>query len=168
MHFWSSQLIQKLSVIPGPLIGHLYRALSAHVGHSLIPYSPPSSHIILQTCIQHPNSSPNLLLPSPPRSPPPSTTALTTHDISSSTSLRTHQALPEFILFSIISYYPLDVHLAPCLLPQSPSPIPKPAPTTHPRPPHRRTMSTLAKPRLPVSHMCVANPYDLVFSRYMS
>ena len=168
MHFWSSQVIQNLSLVPGPLIAHHHGALSAHVGHSLIPYSPPSSHTNPQTCIQHPNSSPHLLLPSPPRSPLPSTPSLTTHDISPSTSLRTHQALPDSILFSIISYYRLDVHLAPCLLPQSPSPIPKPAPTTHPRPPHRRTMSTLAKSRLLVSHMCVANPYDLLFSRYMS
>ena len=124
---------------------------------SIISYYPVHLH-------SAPNSSPHLL-PSSSRLPlPPTVTLHTTHDISSSTSFRPLQTLPHPILFTIIAYYLPAMHFTPHILPPSRTLISTLEPTTLPRPPRRLTVSILAKSRPPVSHTCVANPYDLISS----
>ena len=65
---------------------------------------------------------------------PPSPPDLTTHDISSSTSFRPLQTLPDLILVSIIAHHPLTMHITPHILPPSPTLTSTLEPSTHPRP----------------------------------
>ena len=100
-------------------------------------------------------------------SPTAATHPLTsTHRTSPSRPLRPRQTLPDPILFLTISYHFPDVRPAPWLLHVCPTLPPMPAPKHTPLPPHRLAMLTLAKSRAPVSHTCVANPYDLIHSSH--